>query len=128
MKNNLTLSLMMKSHIILFPEILFLSLYLIVYLQAQLLHLVRLFVTPWTVAHLWTKDRLFCPWDSLGKNIGAGCHFLFQGIFPTQESNLCLLHYRWILYQCATWESLTLAAHSDRNLVWSTNEGWICHF
>ena len=42
---------MMKSRIILFPEILFLSLYLIVYLQAQLLHLVRLFVTPWTVAH-----------------------------------------------------------------------------
>ena len=51
LKNTLTLSLMMKSHIILFPEILFLSLYLIVYLQAQLLHLVRLFVTPWTVAH-----------------------------------------------------------------------------
>ena len=52
---------------------------------------VWLFVTLWTVAHLWTKDRLFCPWDSLGKNIGAGCHFLFQGIFPTQGLNSCLL-------------------------------------
>ena len=25
------------------------------------------------------------------KNTGMGCHFLFQGIFPTQGSNLCLL-------------------------------------
>ena len=36
--------------------------------------------------------RLLCPWDSPGKNIGVGFHFLFQGIFPTQGSNLCLLH------------------------------------
>ena len=28
-----------------------------------------------------------------------GCHFLLQGIFPTQESNPGLLHCRWILYQ-----------------------------
>ena len=34
-----------------------------------------------------------------GKNTGAGCHFLLQGIFPTQESNLGLLHCRHILYQ-----------------------------
>ena len=26
-----------------------------------------------------------------GKNAGVGCHFLLQGIFPTQGSNLCLL-------------------------------------
>ena len=26
-----------------------------------------------------------------GKNTGVGCHFLLQGIFLTQESNLCLL-------------------------------------
>ena len=33
--------------------------------------------------------------DSPSKNTGVGCHFLFQRIFPTQESNpclLCLLH------------------------------------
>ena len=38
--------------------------------------------------------RLLCPWDSLGKNTGVGCHAL-QGIFPTQRSKphlLCLLH------------------------------------
>ena len=26
---------------------------------------------------LW-HARLLCPWDSLGKNIGVGCHFLLQ--------------------------------------------------
>ena len=31
--------------------------------------------------------RLLCPWNSPGKNIGVGCHFLLQGIFPTQGSN-----------------------------------------
>ena len=35
--------------------------------------------------------RLLCPWDSLGKNIGVGCHALLQGIFPTQGSNSHLL-------------------------------------
>ena len=36
--------------------------------------------------------------DSLGKNIGVGCHALLQGIFPTQRSNPGLPHCRWILY------------------------------
>ena len=42
------------------------------------------FATPWTVAHP-------CPWDSPGQNTGVGCYALFQGIFPTQGSNPCLL-------------------------------------
>ena len=41
--------------------------------------------------HGLQTSRLLCPWDSLGKNPGAGCHFLLQGTFPTQGSNLCLL-------------------------------------
>ena len=36
--------------------------------------------------------------DSLGKNTGVGCHFLLQGIFPTQGWNPGLLHCRQILY------------------------------
>ena len=36
--------------------------------------------------------RLLCPWDFPGNSTGVGCHFLLQGIFPTQESNLNLLH------------------------------------
>ena len=35
---------------------------------------------------------LLCPQDSPGKNTGVVCHFLLQGIFPTQGLNLCLLH------------------------------------
>ena len=45
--------------------------------------------------------RFFCPWDSPGKTTGVGCHALFQGIFPTQGSNLqllCPLHCRQSLY------------------------------
>ena len=34
--------------------------------------------------------------DSPGKNTGVGCHFLFQGIFPTQGLNPSLLHCRRI--------------------------------
>ena len=34
-----------------------------------------------------------------GKNTGVGCHFLLQGIFPTQGSNAGLLHCRQILYR-----------------------------
>ena len=49
-----------------------------------------------------------CLWNFPSKNTGVGCHFLLQGIFPTQVSNLsplCLLHCRWVLYCWATGES-----------------------
>ena len=49
-------------------------------------------VTPWTVAHQASLSMNF-P----GKNTGVGCHFLFQGIFLSQGSNLGLLHCRCIL-------------------------------
>ena len=54
---------------------------------AQLLSHAWLFATPWTIAH-----QAPCPWDFPGKNTGVGCHFLLQGIFLTQGSNLHLLH------------------------------------
>ena len=38
--------------------------------------------------------RVLCPWASLGKNTGVGCHALLQGIFPTQGLNLHLLNCR----------------------------------
>ena len=54
-----------------------------------------------------------CSWPSISvhgifKNTGVGCHFLFQGTFPTQGSNPCLLHCRWILYHCATGKPLAI--------------------
>ena len=39
---------------------------------------------------LW-PTRLFCLWDSPGKNIGVDVRSLLQGIFPTQRWNPCLL-------------------------------------
>ena len=42
--------------------------------------------------------RLLCPWDSPGKNTGAGCRALLRGIFLTQGSSLSLRHCRQILY------------------------------
>ena len=35
---------------------------------------------------------LLYPWNFPGKNAGVGRHSLFQGIFPMQGSNPCLLH------------------------------------
>ena len=54
-----------------------------------------LFAIPWTVA----GTKLLCPWDSQGKSTGVGCHFLLQGIFPTQGSNPGLSHCRQTLYR-----------------------------
>ena len=34
--------------------------------------------------HGLQPSRLLCPWDSLGKNTGAVCHSLLQGIFRDQ--------------------------------------------
>ena len=48
---------------------------------------------PWTVTHQAPLSLEF-P----GKNTGVGSHSLLQGIFPTQGSNLSLLHCRQILY------------------------------
>ena len=42
--------------------------------------------------------RLLWPWNSPGKSIGVGCHFLLQAMFPTQGLKLSLLHCRQILY------------------------------
>ena len=47
---------------------------------------------PWTLA-----TSLLSPWNYLGKNTAVDCHSHLQGIFPTQGSNLGLLHCRWIL-------------------------------
>ena len=50
--------------------------------------------------HVLQPARILCPWGFPGKTIGVGCHFLFQGIFPVQESSQspqCLPHCKRIL-------------------------------
>ena len=44
---------------------------------------VRLCATPQTAAH-----QASCPWDSLGKNTGVGCHFLLQCMKVKSESEV----------------------------------------
>ena len=41
--------------------------------------------------HGLSPASLLCPWDSLGRNIGVGCHSFLQGIFLTRGANLCFL-------------------------------------
>ena len=66
--------------------------------------------SPWTKPWIWLlspKSNKLCVCvhtcsvmpDSvrphrLGKNTEAGCHFSLKGIFPTQGSNLCFLHWQ----------------------------------
>ena len=48
--------------------------------------------------------RLLCLWDSPGKNTGVGCHFLLQGIFPTQGWNPRLLLAAGFFTTAPPWE------------------------
>ena len=68
---------------------------------------------------VWFYDPMDCslPGSSLygifpGKNTGVGCHFLLWRIFPTQGSNLGLLHYRQILYLLSHLRSPTKRART----------------
>ena len=58
-----------------------------------LLSYVWLFVMPWIEAY-----QALLAMGSSRQEYWSGCHFLLQGIFLTQESNLRLLHCSWILY------------------------------
>ena len=55
--------------------------------HAQSLSCVRLFVTSWAVAHQASLTVEFPR-----QEYWSGCHFLFQGIFLTQGSNLSCPH------------------------------------
>ena len=67
---------------------------------------------------------LLCPWDSPGKNLGVGCHFLLWGIFQTQESNPGLLHCRQILY-CLSYKGTQMIGKKMKMVgkSWHQSEG-----
>ena len=61
-------------------------------------------LTVWSESRSVVSDPLrphglYSPWYSPGQNTGVGSLSLLQGIFPTQGSDLGLLHCRRILYQ-----------------------------
>ena len=82
------------------------------YCTPQFLHIIK--NTKWSCSvvsdslrpHGLYPTRLLHPWDFPGKNTGVGCHFLLQGMFPTQGSNPGLLHCRQTLY-CLSQQSNT---------------------
>ena len=60
-------------------------------MPAQLLRHVQLVGIPWTVAR---QVPLVQGTLQAGRNTRVSCHFLLQGIFPTQGLNPCLLHWQ----------------------------------
>ena len=61
------------------------------------------FATPWTVARQAPLSMGFS-----GTNTGVGCHFLLEGIFPTQGWTHTSCIGRQILYHWATREALMM--------------------
>ena len=60
-----------------------------------------------------TAYGFFRLWDFPGKDTGVRCHFLLQGIFPTQGQKAGLWHCRQILYQPSYEEApIYVAPHS----------------
>ena len=58
---------------------------------------------PWTVAHQAPLSVEF-----FRQEYWSGCHFLFQGIFLTQGSNLCLPQCGQTLYPLSHWGTRSL--------------------
>ena len=71
---------------------------------------VRLFASPCTAV------GRSLPWNFPGKSTGVGCHFLLQGIFPTQGLNLDLRLVRRHFTDWATREPALLRAASVRGV------------
>ena len=75
------------------------------------------------------SSRLLCPWDSPGRNTGAGCHFLLQGIFPTQGWNprlLRLLHWHLDSLPLCCVGSPTLPAKRTNELIYKPAVEYRC--
>ena len=92
----------------------------VVCVMCYVLSCVQLFATPGTIQ----PARLLCPWNFPGKNIAEGCHFLLQGIFLTQGSNLHLFHLlRWqvdslLLYYLAS-PMCNTSSYLGSIIIWS---------
>ena len=67
-------------------------------------------------SHRWPPTRLPCPWDSPGKNIGVGCHFLLQCMKMKSESEVSRV---WLLV--TPW---TAAHQAPQTMGLSRKEYW----
>ena len=78
-------------------------------------------VTPWIIAH-----QAFLSMGFPRQEYQSCCHFLLQGIFPTQRSNLCLLHWQADFYLWTTREEIENAFNSwleghPLYIIWGVN-------
>ena len=62
------------------------------------------------------QARLFCPWNSPGKNTGVDCCALLQGIFLTQGLNSGLPHCRQIFYHLSHQGICTTVKKNNKDL------------
>ena len=93
-------------------------------MKVKSLSCVQLFATPWIVA----CPKLLRPWHFQGKSTGVGCHFLLQGIFPTQGSNPGLSHCRQSLYHLSHQGSPGKRRRKDPLNAYSRSQGTKLHF
>ena len=83
------------------------------------------------VAQSWPHG-LYSPQNSPGQNTGVGSLSLLQEIFPTQGSNPCFPHCKWILYQLShqgsprilEWVAYPFSSRSSRPRNW-TGVSWV---
>ena len=71
---------------------------------------------------LWFHGlQLLHPWNFPGKSTGVGCHFLLQGIFPTQGLNPGLPRCRQTLYplshQGSPWDDPNIHQEMNKQIV-----------
>ena len=69
--------------------------------------------------------RLFCPWDFPGKNTEVSYHFLLQGVFLTQGSNLCLLHWQADSLPLSHWGNSPAKMLGDAKKAQDTTENYL---
>ena len=74
--------------------------------ELKVTHCVWLFVTPWTMQSMKFSRPEYWSLSFL------------QGIFPTQESNQCSLHCRWILYQLTYHQGTRLKLTTKNWCLW----------
>ena len=96
-------------------------------------------VVKWSVSHSVMSDSLWpnglqptgllYPWNCPGEHTGVACHFLLQGIFPTQKLNQVLLYCRQILYhlshQGSPFRKLRMDIH-DVHWPKKCEHQWLC--
>ena len=73
--------------------------------------------------HGLLPTRLLCPWDFPGNSTGVDCHFLLQGIFPTQGRSYDVFYFLFVIIY-ADWIFLWIKYLCGRHL-WIILSNWL---